>query len=142
MNTIIGELGRNPKFIELLKTIEQTQSPVAISGLNDVGEVQIGVGINEFGKKPICIVTYNPTAKAINNFVGLFISFLPFSCILHKTRAKNKITAILANSAGWIERNPKLNQLVAPLTGSVNNTITNSIKTIPYRIGDIFAIAS
>lgn len=73
MNTIIGELGRNPKFIELLKTIEQKQSPVAISGLNDVGEVQIGVGINEFGKKPICIVTYNEIqAKKIYENIKYF----------------------------------------------------------------------
>ena len=59
MNTILGELGKNPKFIELIKNIEQKQSPVAISGLNDVGMVQIGTAINEFGKKPICILTYN-----------------------------------------------------------------------------------
>ncbi len=59
MNTILGEFGKNPKFIELLKKIENKQSPIAISGLNDVGMVLLGTAINEFGKKPICIVTYN-----------------------------------------------------------------------------------
>ena len=36
MNQIIGELGKSEKFTDLLKTIENKQSPVAISGLTDV----------------------------------------------------------------------------------------------------------
>lgn len=59
MNTIIGELGRSEKFIDLLKNIENKQSPVAISGLTDVGMLQNIEAIHEFGKKPICIITYN-----------------------------------------------------------------------------------
>ena len=59
MNTIIGELGKSKKFIDLLNQIENKISPVAISGLTDVAMVQIGTAINEFAKKPICIVTYN-----------------------------------------------------------------------------------
>lgn len=59
MNTILGELGKSAKFIELLKQIENKTGPVAISGLTDVGEIQIAVAIHEFGKKPICILTYN-----------------------------------------------------------------------------------
>ena len=63
MNTILGEFGKNPKFIELLKKIENKQSPIAISGLNDVGMISLGTAINEFNKKPICIVTYNEINK-------------------------------------------------------------------------------
>ena len=59
MNTILGELGKNSKFIELLKNVENKQSPIVISGLNDIGMIQLGTAINEFGKKPICILTYN-----------------------------------------------------------------------------------
>ena len=59
MNTIIGELGKSAKFMDLLKQIENKTSPIAISGLTDVGMLQIGTAIHEFGKKPICIVTYN-----------------------------------------------------------------------------------
>ena len=59
MNTILGELGKSEKFIDLLKQIENKTSPIAISGLTDVGMIQIGTAIHEFGKKPICIVTYN-----------------------------------------------------------------------------------
>ena len=43
----------------MLKTIENKESPVAISGLVDVGTIQIVSAINEFGKQPICILTYN-----------------------------------------------------------------------------------
>ncbi len=59
MNTILGELGKSSKFIDLLKQIEDKTSPVAISGLTDVGMIQIITAIHEFGKKPICLVTYN-----------------------------------------------------------------------------------
>lgn len=59
MNTILGELGKSAKFIDLLKQIENKTSPIAISGLTDVGMIQIGTAIQEFGKKPICVITYN-----------------------------------------------------------------------------------
>lgn len=59
MNTILGELGKSDKFIDLLKQIENKTSPVAISGLTDMGLVQISTAINGFGKIPVCIVTYN-----------------------------------------------------------------------------------
>ncbi len=59
MNTILGEIGKSAKFADLLKQIEEKTSPIAISGLTDVGMLQIGVALNVFGKKPICIMTYN-----------------------------------------------------------------------------------
>ena len=59
MNTIIGELGKSPKFVSLVKNIENTKSPIEISGLTDVAETSIISGINEFTKRPILIITYN-----------------------------------------------------------------------------------
>ena len=59
MNTILGEIGKTAKFIDLIKQIENKTSPIAISGLIDVGMLQIATAIHEFGKKPICIITYN-----------------------------------------------------------------------------------
>lgn len=59
MNTILGELGKSAKFKDLLKQIENKTSPIAISGLTDVGMIQIGTAIHEFGKKPICFISYN-----------------------------------------------------------------------------------
>ena len=59
MNTIIGELGRSQKFVDLNKTIENRVSPIEISGLTDVAETSLAVGINEFSKRPIMLITYN-----------------------------------------------------------------------------------
>jgi len=59
MNTILGELGKNPKFCEYIKSIENKKSPIAISGLTDMGMVQMLAATKEFSKKPICIITYN-----------------------------------------------------------------------------------
>jgi hypothetical protein len=33
MNTILGELGKSKKFVELIKNIEEKQSPIGISGV-------------------------------------------------------------------------------------------------------------
>ena len=59
MNTILGELGKNPKFCEYIKTIENKKSPIAISGLTDVGMTQMISATREFAKRPILVVTYN-----------------------------------------------------------------------------------
>ena len=59
MNTIIGELGKSPKFVSLVKNIENVKSPIEISGLTDVAETSIIAGINEYTKKPILLITYN-----------------------------------------------------------------------------------
>ncbi len=59
MNTILGELGKNSKFCEYIKSIESQKSPIAISGLTDVGMAQIISATKEFLKRPICIITYN-----------------------------------------------------------------------------------
>ena len=73
MNTIIGELGKSSKFIDLLKQIENKKSPIEILGLTDVGMAQIISSIHEFGKKPICIITYNEIqAKKIKEDINYF----------------------------------------------------------------------
>ena len=59
MNTIIGELGKNPKFNEYINSIQNKQSPIAISGLTDVGMAQMISATKEFCKRPICVITYN-----------------------------------------------------------------------------------
>ena len=59
MNTILGELGKNQKFREYIKNIESQKSPIAISGLTDVGMAQMIAATKEFVKRPICIITYN-----------------------------------------------------------------------------------
>ena len=59
MNTILGELGKNPKFCEYIKTIENKKSPIAISGLTDVGMTQMISATIEFAKRPILVITYN-----------------------------------------------------------------------------------
>ena len=59
MNTILGELGKNPKFCEYIKTIESKKSQIAISGLTDVGMTQMISATREFAKRPILVITYN-----------------------------------------------------------------------------------
>ena len=101
MNTIIGELGKSPKFCEYIKNIENKISPIVISGLTDVGMAQIIAGTKEFSKKPICVITYNEIqAKKIVEDLRYFtdkIIFLPKKEIVTlryfgSTRARRKLT--------------------------------------------------
>ena len=81
MNTILGELGKNSKFCELLKNIENKKGPISISGLSDVGKTQIISAINGFSKKKICLITYNEIqARNLVNNLKYFsdkVTFLP-----------------------------------------------------------------
>ena len=73
MNTILGELGKSPKFVDLVKNIENKTSPITISGLIDVGVAQQIAAINTFSKRPACIITYNEIqAKNIINNLRYF----------------------------------------------------------------------
>ena len=59
MNTIIGELGKTPKFCDFIKNIENKKSLISLSGLNDVGEAEIIAATREFSKRKICVITAN-----------------------------------------------------------------------------------
>ena len=73
MNTIIGELGKSQKFIDLSKQIEKEKSPISISGLTDVGMVELLSAINQYNKKPILLITYNEIqAKQILEIIENF----------------------------------------------------------------------
>lgn len=82
MNTIIGELGKSKKFVDLSKEIEKKQSPISISGLTSVGMTEIISAINTYNKKPMLLVTYNEIqAKKILNNLKTFnqekVEFFP-----------------------------------------------------------------
>ena len=59
MNVIISKLCELPKFQEYIKKIQEKNSPIAISGLSDVGKIQYLYATKEMLNKPMCIVTYN-----------------------------------------------------------------------------------
>ena len=59
MNTIIGELGKSNKFVDLNKQIENKTSPISISGLTGVGMAEFITALHEYQKKPILMITYN-----------------------------------------------------------------------------------
>ena len=73
MNTIIGELGKSNKFVDLSNQIENKKSPISISGLTDVGMVELLSAINQYNKKTILLITYNEIqAKQILEIIENF----------------------------------------------------------------------
>ena len=59
--------------MEYIKSIENKKSPIAISGLTNVGMAHMLAGTREFSKKPMCIITYNEVqAKKIIEDLNYF----------------------------------------------------------------------
>lgn len=81
MNTILDELEKSHKFIELKDNIRNKKSPIAISGLTALSEAMIISKITENTKSPILLVTYNEVqAKNLVNDFKFFTDkaiFLP-----------------------------------------------------------------
>ena len=95
MNTIVGELGKNPKFCEYIKNIENKISPIAISGLTSVGMTHMIAGTKEFSKKPICIITYNEvqakrTVEDLKNFTDKVLFFPKKEIVTYDYVAESK----------------------------------------------------
>ncbi|MCR5146004.1 MAG: hypothetical protein K6B70_01470, partial [Clostridia bacterium] len=59
MNILTNELQNSKKFSEVINHIKETQSPVSISGLSDMGKIQTIASLNEGLNKKICVITYN-----------------------------------------------------------------------------------
>ena len=59
MNILINELEKSSKYAEVENYIKSKQGPVSISGLSDMGKIQMLAALNNSLKKKICVVTYN-----------------------------------------------------------------------------------
>ena len=90
MNTIIGELGKSQRFIDLSNQIEKETSPISISGLTDVGMVELLSAINQYNKKPILLITYNEIqAKQILEIIENFEKRKSSGVHFSASRSKN-----------------------------------------------------
>ena len=59
MNILTDELQKSKKFLEVVNHIESKTGPISISGLSDMGKMQILAALKEGLNKKICIITYN-----------------------------------------------------------------------------------
>ena len=130
MNTIIGELGKSQKFVDLIHEIENKKSPIAISGLTDVGMTQIISGIHEFAKKNVCIVTYNEIqarkiVEDIKNFTERVVFFPKKDIVTYDYIAESKDLPY--------ERIETLNQIVSKKKFIVVTTIEAVMQKLPSK---------
>ena len=145
MNTIIGKLGKSAKFVDLIKEIENKKSPIEISGLIGVGGIGLVAGINEFTKKPLCIVTYNEIqAKRIKDdleyFTDKIVMFPKKEVVTYDYVAESKDLPY--------QRIEALNEIVSKKNLIVVTTIEAIMQRLPaksvlyknaidFKIGDI-----
>ena len=59
MNILTNELQNSKKFSEVINHIKETQSPISLSGLSDMGKILTIAALNEGLNKNICVITYN-----------------------------------------------------------------------------------
>lgn len=95
MNTILGEMGKSPKFIDLTRQIEKRESPIAISGLTDVGMVEILASLNAYNKKTMILITYNEIqakklAEDMKNFTDAVTVFPKKEMVTYDYIAESK----------------------------------------------------
>ncbi len=75
MKYLIQELENTPKFKEYISEVKNKISPIELSGLTDVGKIQIISATNEVSKRPILVITYNEIkAKKILQDLKNYIS--------------------------------------------------------------------
>ena len=148
MNTILGELGKSPKFCEYIKCIESKKSPIAISGLTDVGMVQMLAATKEFVKKPICIITYNEIqarkiVEDLNYFTDKVIYLPKKEIVTYDYIAESKDLPY--------ERIEALNKIQELKTGIVVTTVEAAIQkmisknelyknTLDFKIGEEYKL--
>lgn len=79
MNLLVHKLENTKKFQDYLKSIENKNSQVQVSGLSDVGKIQLAYCTKDATKRPVCIVTYNEMqAKKIIKDLGYFTSKIEY----------------------------------------------------------------
>ncbi len=148
MNTIIGELGKSQKFVDIVKEIENKKSPIDISGLTDVGMIQILLGINEYAKKPIALITYNEiqAKKLVDNlksFTDKVIFFPKKEIVTYDYIAESKDLPY--------ERIDALNKIKEKRTPIIVTTIESLMQKLPsketlyknvinLKIGDVYSL--
>ena len=148
MNTIIGELGKSQKFVDIVKEIENKKSPIDISGLTDVGMIQILLGINEYAKKPIALITYNEiqAKKLVDNlksFTDKVIFFPKKEIVTYDYIAESKDLPY--------ERIDALNRIKEKRTPIIVTTIESLMQKLPsketlyknvinLKIGDVYSL--
>ena len=130
MNTILGELGKSNKFVDLIKQIDNKKSPIDISGLTDVGMIQILLGINEYAKKPILIITYNEIqarkiAENLKTFTDKTIIFPKKEIVTYDYIAESKDLPY--------ERIETLNKIKDKKTPIVVTTIEAIMQKLPSK---------
>ena len=130
MNTILGELGKSQKFIEIVNKIENDKSPIAISGLNDVGMVNLDVAIHEFTKRPICILTYNEIqAKKIYDDIKYFTD----NVVIFPKKEVVTYDYVAESKENLYERIESLNKIKSKKTLIVVTTIEAVMQKLPEK---------
>ncbi len=59
MNILTNELENSKKFSEVIDHIKTEKSPISLSGLSDMGKIQVISALKDCLSKNICVITYN-----------------------------------------------------------------------------------
>lgn len=144
MNILTDELKNSKKFSEVVNHIKETQSPISLSGLSDMGKIQMVAALNESLNKNICVITYNQIqAKRLLKDMAYFTQkaaifpkkeLVTYDYIAESKDLPYERIEVLNNIRG-----NKVNVLILTIEAVMQNIISKEVlfrNSIKVKVGD------
>ena len=148
MNILTDELENSKKFSEVINHIKTTKSPISLSGLSDMGKIQVISALNNSLNKNICIITYNQIQakrllKDIEYFTQKAAIFPKKELVTYDYIAESKdLPYERIETLNNIRAN-KVNILILTVEALMQNMIPKDVlykNSIKIKVGDTLSI--
>ena len=148
MNILTDELENSKKFSEVINHIKTTKSPISLSGLSDMGKIQVISALNKSLNKNICIITYNQIQakrllKDIEYFTQKTAIFPKKELVTYDYIAESKdLPYERIETLNNIRAN-KVNTLILTVEALMQNMIPKDVlykNSIKIKVGDTLSI--
>ena len=148
MNILTNELENSKKFSEVINHIKTTKSPISLSGLSDMGKIQVISALNKSLNKNICIITYNQIQakrllKDIEYFTQKTAIFPKKELVTYDYIAESKdLPYERIETLNNIRAN-KVNILILTVEALMQNMIPKDVlykNSIKIKVGDTLSI--
>ena len=148
MNILTDELENSKKFSEVINHIKTTKSPISLSGLSDMGKIQVISALNKSLNKNICIITYNQIQakrllKDIEYFTQKTAIFPKKELVTYDYIAESKdLPYERIETLNNIRAN-KVNILILTVEALMQNMIPKDVlykNSIKIKVGDTLSI--
>ncbi len=148
MNVLVNELEKSQKFSEVINEIKDEKNPITLSGLSDMGKVQIIATLNSTLDKNICVITYNQIqakrlVKDLEYFTTNVYTFPKKELVTYDYIAESKDLPYERIEILNKIHNNKIKILIVTIETLMQNIIPKEVlykNSITIKLGDSFNI--